>query len=187
MRELLALPGGANKVVWASGDATLERVGAVDWSHKQAYSLEVLPYQRLIEAMEAEALAEISCPRRASRPEGDICEEAEPGRMIVALTELLAVLLLAVCQCERWQGKVVLYMGDNQVVVKWVNTRQAKHPFASYLLQVIAAIEACHGFHLHTAYLRTYHNVVADALTRLDAAEVIAKAGLAELPKPTLP
>ena len=54
--ELLAMPGHQEKVVWASGDATLERVGAVDWTHKQAYSLEVRPYQTMIEAMETEAL-----------------------------------------------------------------------------------------------------------------------------------
>lgn len=79
---------------------------------------------------------------------------------------------------------MVLYMRDNQVVIKWINSRQAKHPFASYLLQILSAVEACYGFHLHTAYLRTYRNVVADALTRQDAAEVIRQAGLENLPKP---
>ena len=97
---------------------------------------------------------------------------------MVALTELLAVLLLAVCQHEQWKGKVILYMGDKQVVIKWINARQARRPFAGFLLQVLAAVEACYGFHLHTAYLRTYHNVVADALTRKDADEVIREAGL---------
>ena len=120
---------------------------------------------------------------RASRPRDNI-EETEPGKLIVALTELLAVLLLSVCQHKRWKGKVVLYMGDNQVVVRWINSRQSKHPFVSYLLQVMAAIEACYGFHLDTAYLRTYHNVVPDALTRRNADEVIREAGLEALPKP---
>ena len=81
----------------------------------------------------------------------------------------------------KWAG---LYTGDNQVVVNWINSRHARHPFACYLLQVLAAIEACYGFHLHTAYLRTYHNVVADALTRKDADDVIKEAGLGALPKP---
>eukprot|EP00435_Cladocopium_sp_Y103_P049677 s776_g15.t1 len=183
VRELLAMPGHQNKVVWASGDATLDRVGAVDWTNKKAYSLEVQPYHCLIEKMEREALEDVNYPRRASRP-GDDVEDEEPGKLMVALTELLAVLLLAVCQHEQWRGKTVLYMGDNQVVVKWINSRQAKHPFASYLLQVLAAVEACYGFHMHTAYLRTYHNVVADALTRKDAEEVIRGAGLEALPKP---
>ena len=57
-------------------------------------------------------------------------------------------------------------------------------PFACYLLQVLAAIEACYGFHMHTAYLCTHHNVVADALTRKNADEVIKEASLGALPKP---
>eukprot|EP00438_Fugacium_kawagutii_P034289 Skav220346 [mRNA] locus=scaffold2224:194593:200853:+ [translate_table: standard] len=183
LRELLAMPGHQDRVAWASGEATLERVGAVDWTHKQAYALEVQPYQAIIEAMEREALEDDSYPRRVSRP-GEVTDEEEPGKLMVALTELLAVLLLAVSQHEVWKGKVILYMGDNQVVVRWINSRQARHPFACYLLQMLAAIEACYGFHLHTAYLRTYHNVVADALTRKDAEQVIKEAGLEMLPKP---
>eukprot|EP00435_Cladocopium_sp_Y103_P041614 s1182_g11.t1 len=169
----------------ASADATIDRVGAVDWSHKKAYSFDVAPYQRMIEHMEKEALDDASFPRRVSRPGDSIEDEAEDhGKLIVALTELLGVLLLAVSQREQWKGKVVLYMGDNQVVVRWINSRQARHPFAGYLLQVLAAIEACYGFHLHTAYLRTYHNVVADALTRKNAEEVIQAAGLEALAPP---
>ena len=150
LRELLAMPGYQQRVVWASGDATLDRVGAVDWTHKKAYSLDVQPYQKVIEEMEREALEDPSFPRRVSRPGGE-GDEDDPQKLMVALTELLAVLLLAVSQHAQWKGKVVLYMGDNQVVVRWINSRQAKHPFASYLLQVLAAIEACYGFHLHTA------------------------------------
>ena len=71
------------------------------------------------------------------------------------------------------------------MVIAWLGKRQAKHPMASFLLQTLAAIEACHGFFLHSAYLRTYHNVVANALTREDAKEVMEKAGLECLPDPT--
>eukprot|EP00438_Fugacium_kawagutii_P010033 Skav212665 [mRNA] locus=scaffold1227:565246:577475:+ [translate_table: standard] len=183
LRELLAMPGYQHKVIWASGDATLDRVGGIDWTNRKAFSLDVLPYQRMIEALEREAVQDSSYPRRASRP-GEEPETEDTGKLIVALTELLAVLLLAVCQHEHWRGKVVLYMGDNQVVVRWINSRQARHPLASFLLQVLAAIEACYGFHLHTAYLRTYHNVVPAALPRQDADKVIAEAGLEALPKP---
>ena len=52
VRELLALPGGRERIIWASGDATLERVGAVDWSNKEAYALRVDQYQATLEAME---------------------------------------------------------------------------------------------------------------------------------------
>ena len=96
---------------------------------------------------------------------------------MVSLTELLAVLLLAVCQHEKWKNKVVLYMGDNQVVIRWINKRQAKHPFANYLLQLLAALEACYGIFLRAAYLRTYRNVVADALARKDAEQAWKRQG----------
>ena len=52
------------------------------------------------------------------------------------------------------------------------------HFVAGYLLQLLAAIEACHGFFLHSAYLRTYHNRVADALTRQDANGIFREEGL---------
>ena len=38
VRERLALPGAADKVVWVSGDATLERVGAIDWTFRRGTS-----------------------------------------------------------------------------------------------------------------------------------------------------
>lgn len=155
----------------------------MDWTNKEAYSLDVQGYQGLLEEMERDALDDPLYPRRDSRPDEE--EGENPAKMMVALTELLAVLLLAICQHVPWQGKVVLYMGDNQVVIRWLNSRQARHPFASYLLQVLAAVEACYGFFLHTAHLRTYHNVKADALTRQDAQEVMKKEGLAEIPDPS--
>ena len=183
IREILALPGGKERIVWASGDATLERLGAVDWTHKEALSLEVGPYQRLLEEMEVAALEDPLYPRRDSRPDGEE-EDCRPGKLMVALTELLAVLMLAVQQHAKWQGKIILYMGDNQVVVQWINQRKSKHPLGSFLLQTLAAIEASYGFFLHTSYLRTYHNVVADALTRQDAVKVMRDAGLRNLPNP---
>ena len=181
VRELLALPGGRERIIWASGDATLERVGAVDWSNKEAYALRVDQYQATLEAMAAQATDDLLGPRRVSRPEPP---EEERETLMVALTELLAVVLLAVHQHQKWIGKIVLYFGDNQVVIAWLGKRQAKHPMASFLLQTLAAIVACHGLFLHSAYLRTYHNVVADALTREDAKEVMEKAGLECLPDP---
>ena len=96
----------------------------------------------------------------------------------MALTELLAVILLASSRKAAWAGKIVLYMGDNQTVIRWLSKRQAKPPIACYLLQLLVAIEASYGFFLHSAYLRTYHNRVADALTRQDASQVLREEGL---------
>ena len=41
LQELLAMPKFRRSVVWASGDATLDRVAAVDWSSGLAFSMPV--------------------------------------------------------------------------------------------------------------------------------------------------
>eukprot|EP00913_Durusdinium_trenchii_P012815 g12033.t1 len=184
IRELLALPGGKDSVVWASGDATLERVGAVDWSAKEAYSLDVGFYAEALQEFARKAADEFRDARRVSRPglEGEQSgDEGDKGHLMVALTELLAVLLLAAHQHLKWKGKVVLYFGDNQVVMAWLKKRQARHPLAGFMIQMLSAIEASSGFQLHSSYIRTYHNKVADALTREDAEEVMKGQGLAPM------
>ena len=75
----------------------------------------------------------------------------------------------------------MLYAGDNQNVIRWLAKRQARHPVATYLLQIFAALEASCRFRLHGAFVRTYHNVTADALTREEATEVLKEKGLTEL------
>ena len=36
VRERMALPGSRVKLVWVTGDATLERIATVDWTHRKA-------------------------------------------------------------------------------------------------------------------------------------------------------
>ena len=43
---------------------------------------------------------------------------------------------------------------------------------ARFLLLILAGLEATSGFRTASAYLRTYHNVTADDLTRKGQAEI---------------
>lgn len=115
---------------------------------------------------------------------GDVDAEDDSG-YIIAITELLSVVVLASLKSVQWSGKIVLYAGDNQTVISWLDRRNSRHPVGLYLLQVLAAIEAAHSFRVHGAYLRTYHNITADDLTRRDPQEVMAKAGLTEMQNPS--
>ena len=62
--EVLALPEVRGNVVWASGDATPSRLGAVDWTSKVAFGVDVAPYLAGLRAMVAQADAEAleACP-----------------------------------------------------------------------------------------------------------------------------
>ena len=42
-REQLALPGVVERVVWVTGDSTMDRIGAVDWTERRGASQELGP------------------------------------------------------------------------------------------------------------------------------------------------
>eukprot|EP00974_Lingulodinium_polyedra_P041707 4005826-Lingulodinium_polyedra.AAC.1 len=65
-----------------------------------------------------------------------------------------------------------MYVGDNQNVHCWIESRRCHNRFAAFLCRLLTALEVAYGFETVSAYLRTYHNVSADALTRLDPSEV---------------
>ena len=98
LQEVLALPGQAKQAIWASGDATLETIGAVDWTNRSAFSLKIAelegPLRTFVETSKEED------PQEA---EGEGGPEEET--LIVAVTELLALVALASVQREKWRGK----------------------------------------------------------------------------------
>lgn len=168
--EVMAIDKDA--VIWTSGDATLERVAAIDWGGKTAFSVE----GTILEKMVREFM------REAAEDKGkDPAEEEEHSGFVIAISELLAVVTLVAMKATEWAGKLVLYGGDNRNVISWLDRRQAKHPVATFLLQVLSAIEATHSIRTQGAFLRTYHNTTADALTREDARRVMLASGLTPL------
>eukprot|EP00969_Alexandrium_andersonii_P222671 9835116-Alexandrium_andersonii.AAC.1 len=46
---------------------------------------------------------------------------------IVALTELLAYLVLTVARAAGWSGELVIYVTDMMVVKGWLLRRRARH------------------------------------------------------------
>ncbi|CAE7689640.1 unnamed protein product [Symbiodinium sp. CCMP2592] len=195
--EYLSFPGLQDQVVWASGDATTQVVGAIDWEARVAV---VEPVKDLWAALreflsssylgredseESEGRFGPGRTSGSSSQEGDeesfspgpASEEGEEDVMI-SLAELLAVLCLVAARWRAWSGKVVVYAGDNQNVVRWIAAREASPPAARFLLQILGAAEAVGHFRLYAEYIRTYHNVVADDLTRKHVPDVLRENNL---------
>ena len=145
--ERLALPGEAERAVFVSADATLERHAAVDWTAGIAIQRDVREDGHWLVL--------------ASRLESE-----EDPELIINVAELLALVVLAAHRSADWQGRLVLYAGDNMVVRHWLRNRRARNDLARYLLRVLAFLENRSGFQVLGFYLRTYHNVTADFLTR---------------------
>ena len=174
LSEYLTFPGLQDSVVWASGDATTEAIGAVDWTSRTAVVESVRDLWNPLKAFLDES---------SGRPEGRFAAgEEEEEEVIISIAELLAVLGLVAARWKAWKGKIVIYAGDNQNVISWLASRSARPPAARYLLQVLAAAESTGHFRLYAEYIRTYHNTVADDLTRRDPQEVLSEHHLTAAP-----
>ena len=94
---------------------------------------------------------------------------AQPGAeegWLIAAVELLAIVALAAVRGEAWHGELVYYVTDNQNVRSWLSKRRPKHPLARHLLRLVQRLECLHEFVVSAIFVRTYHNDVADWLSR---------------------
>ena len=132
LQELLAMPKFRKSVVWASGDATLDRVAAVDWSSGRAFSLPVDVFRKPLLEFVKESLTTSLEAREGAE---ELASEPSPDEdLIVSVTELLAVVALAAARGPEWRGKLVAYAGDNQTVGAWLekrHTHTVKSPLSS--------------------------------------------------------
>jgi len=153
--ERLSLPESRRHCVWLTGDATLEVVATVDWTHRR---VAVAPFADYLEALREAAGG------------------ATPNDDIIAIGEFLnLVTYLAWAGAEGLLGEaVVVYGGDNMNVQLWVSSWRARPQFARFLLLLMAALRVTYGFELISAYFRTYHNITADSFTRLAAEDQVA-------------
>jgi hypothetical protein len=92
IRERLALPGQAEKLIWAGGDATPDTIGAADWGAKLFGIVKVALVAASLQAF-------IGVP---------VDED-----VIIAVAELLCLVLLSVARAEAWSFHLIFYVSDN--------------------------------------------------------------------------
>ena len=142
-KERIALPGRWEDAVFVTSDATLDVVGSIDWTHGLAAKCLVADLKPWLGAMGGDHLA-------------------------IHLTEFLSLVAFACEVGHRWKGKVIIYAGDNQVVRSWVATRRARVRHGRLLIRVLNMVEMrCHCQVL-CGWMRTFHNVDSDFITRTD-------------------
>lgn len=139
---------------WVGGDATLEVIGTLDWKSK-AFMRE--PAGVMLEVL---------------RGAPELCgEEAE---IRIAIAELVCYVGYAAAVCKDWGGEIVAYATDNMNVRAWLATRRARAPMARHLLRILGMLESRYRFRTLAFYIRTYHNVTADWVSR-ESKEVVEK------------
>ncbi|CAE7036810.1 unnamed protein product [Symbiodinium sp. CCMP2592] len=143
IRERLALPGEWDAgTVFVSSDATKVMIAAIDWTSGS------------VMRMKAKAAAEW------------VQRCGEEDEVAIHVAEMLSFLAFACQVGESWQGKIVLYGGDNKIVKEWTVGRKAGTRVGRLLVRVINLLEMRFRFALVATWWRTFHNVHADLLTR---------------------
>ena len=148
--ERLSLPGQHLKAaVFVSSDATLEVLGAIDWTHGDVCREKLADLRPWIQAvLEAEG-----------------CEDG--GKLAIHIGEMLSFVAFACKQGPKWVGKVVVYGGDNKVVYNWIVSRKSGVKAGRILIRVLNLIEMRFRCQVLGGWWRTFHNEDADAVTRL--------------------
>ena len=86
--------------------------------------------------------------------------------MKIALAELLCFVGLAAAESSSWHGEIIAYATDNQNVRSWLTKRQSRCTVARHILRVLGMLEVRFHFKTLAFYIRTYHNITADWLSR---------------------
>eukprot|EP00434_Breviolum_minutum_P012254 symbB.v1.2.010803.t1/scaffold712.1/size170421/2 len=142
-RERLGCPGQWEETVIVTSDATPTTIGAVDWTNglTTRATVDVLgPWVELL-----------------GEDEGD---------MKIHIAEFLSLVAFACEVAEHWKGRMIIYGGDNQLVRSWVNTRRSKVRACRLLIRVLNMLEMRYNVVVVCGWLRTYHNDMADFITR---------------------
>lgn len=101
-----------------------------------------------------------------SRSSGLIPTESE---MIIAETELIAMVLLVAVAATLFPGEHLLLGADNTVAISWFDKGTSPRPRAMRALRLLWRIQATYRVHLTARFMPSEHNSLADAASRRDA------------------
>ena len=144
VRERLALPGEWEAgTVFVSSDATKTIIAAIDWTNGLVMRMPAQRRQLPGSNNVVTGRRSRSMWRRCSRSFAFACHVG-----------------------ETWQGKAVLYGGDNKIVREWIVGRKAGTRTGRLLVRMANLVEMRFRLVLVATWWRTFHNVHADLLTR---------------------
>ena len=147
--EQLALPGEWNEAVFISSDATTTHMAAIDWKNKKVFRETSLNMKAWIDRV--------------------LTDEERSGdseELVIHLGEMLSFVAFACASGPSWEGRVIIYAGDNTIVRSWLQGRKSNVRGGRLLVRVVNMVEMRWGCHILAGWWRTYHNIDADYLTR---------------------
>jgi hypothetical protein len=93
----------------------------------------------------------------------------EEQQMIIAETELVAMVLLVTLASALFPGEHLLLGADNTVAISWFDKGTSPRPRAMRCLRLLWRLQATYRVHVTVRYIPSEQNSVADAASRRDA------------------
>ena len=137
-------PRGRGMVVWATGDAVLTQIGAINWDTHEYILEDTRRY-----------LNEVNPPHR---------------RIVISDAEQLVATGIIIAWAKP--GKILLLGTDNRNVLTWTAKGYAKKGAALRLTQETSKWIALRNLRVEGFYLRSGHNFSPDWMTRTSSSEV---------------
>ena len=147
--EQLSFQETRQKIVWIGPDATMDRCGAIDFTHK-FYTY----------------FPTSSIPRIDTHTEE--CEDD----FIISISEFCSFIFFILMRGKALRGKLIAYTGDNSNVITWFPSRKAGNEWGRFLLRILALYEHSMECRTYPLYISTFNNTECDTLTRLPRNEI---------------
>ena len=112
LRERLLFSNAEEALIWVGGDANMNGVAAGSWSDGFYAIVRTADFDVLLKAILTEDFG---------------AEDCTEDELIVAIWEFLCILMIATYCAARWTNKIVLYVSDNQLAMRWITNLKARH------------------------------------------------------------
>ena len=93
----------------------------------------------------------------------------EERELIIAETELIAMILLVAVAAVLFPGEHLLLGADNTVAIAWFDKGTSPRPRAMRALRLLWRIQATYRVHITVRYMPSEQNTLSDAASRRDA------------------
>jgi hypothetical protein len=101
------------------------------------------------------------------RPVGEYSKEEQ--ELIIAETELIAMVLLVAVAAVLFPGEHLLLGADNTVAISWFDKGTSPRPRSMRALRLLWRIQATYRVHITVRYMPSEQNTLSDAASRRDA------------------
>ena len=105
----------------------------------------------------------------------------DEGTAIVEIGEFLCIIMIATFCAARWTDKVVVYVSDNQLVMRWITNLRARCKIGNYFCGLLTLLQARFRFEMYCVYINTKNNMWDEPPRVFDSDDIREGPGLDEL------